>query len=327
MDEVVYDFIVGLPQQRTRSVLILAASLTAAYIIDRKRRELLKFKAPPDLTARERQQLSGQRSGAKVGVNAHFFAQLKRILPVCVPGLTSPEFGLLAGLAGVLVARTWLDIWFSSFNGVVVRAIVSRDWELFVRNAVVLFGVMMWPMSIVNNSLKLTINMLALRFRERLTRHAHRQYLRGLTFYQVANLDNRIQNADQLLTQDIDKFAETLAHLYSDIAKPLVDIGLFAYKLGQSVGGEAPLLMIAYFASSGTVLRYLSPPFGKCTTSLPLTAVVDIAIEQNLEGQFRYAHSRIIAHSEEIAFYRGSGKEQVIADNALQKVSVIGKRG
>lgn len=55
--------------------------------------------------------------------------------------------------------------------------------------------------------------------------------------------------------------------MYSDIAKPLVDIGLFAFKLGESIGVEAPLLMLAYFASSGYLLRMISPPFGKCTTT------------------------------------------------------------
>lgn len=90
-------------------------------------------------------------------------------------------------------------------------------------------------MSIVNNSLKLTISALALSFRERLTKFAHNQYLDGITFYKVSNLDNRLQNADQLLTQDIDKFSENLSHLYSDIAKPVVDIFLFAYKLGEAM--------------------------------------------------------------------------------------------
>jgi ATP-binding cassette subfamily D (ALD) protein 3 len=263
MDKAVYDFVTTLPQHRTRTVLLLAASLTSAYVIDKKRRELLKFKAPPDLTASQRKQLSGKR----VGVDRQFLNQLRRILPVCIPGVQSVEFGLLSGLAIILIGRTWLDIWFSNFNGTVVRAIVSRDWDLFVRNAVVLFGVMMWPMSVVNNSMKLVINMMGLRFRQRLTTHAHSKYLSNLVFYQVANLDNRIQNADQLLTQDIDKFAETLAHLYSDIAKPIVDIGLFAYKLGQSIGGEAPVLMLLYFATSGSILRLISPPFGKCTTT------------------------------------------------------------
>ena len=136
-----------------------------------------------------------------MGVDSQFLTQLKRLLPICIPGIASKEMGLLISLALILIARTWLDIWFSEFNGVVVRSIVTRDWELFVKNALILFGFMMWPMSIVNNSLKLIISKLALAFRTRLTRYAHNQYLQGITFYQVANLDNRIQNADQLLTQ------------------------------------------------------------------------------------------------------------------------------
>lgn len=45
------------------------------------------------------------------------------------------------------------------------------------------------------------INKLSLAFRTRLTHYAHDQYLKGLTFYKISNLDNRIQNIDQLLTQ------------------------------------------------------------------------------------------------------------------------------
>ncbi|CAG8696576.1 8901_t:CDS:2, partial [Ambispora leptoticha] len=175
------------------------------------------------------------RRSKRVGVDARFLAQVKKLLPICIPGIASKESALLVSLAVVLICRTALDIWFSGFNGHVVKAIVSRDRRNFIALAVVEFGFMMWPMSIVNNSLKLCISALALSFRSRLTRYAHEQYLKGITFYKVSNLDNRIQNADQLLTQDIDKFAENLSHLYSDIAKPLVDIVLFAYKLGEAM--------------------------------------------------------------------------------------------
>lgn len=174
---------------------------------------------------------------------------------------------------------------------------------------------MMWPMSITNNAIKLIINSLTLAFRTRLTQHAHQQYLHELTFYKVVNLDNRIQNIDQVLSQDIIKFADSLAHLYSDITKPLVDIGLFAWKLGQSLGAESPLLMLGYFATSGWILRAISPPFGKYT-----------AKEQALEGEFRYAHSRVIAHSEEIAFYRGADKERSLLDRVFEKIMLHSQR-
>lgn len=44
-------------------------------------------------------------------------------------------------------------------------------------------------------------------------------FCRGFTFYKMANLDNRIANADQLLTQDVEKFCDTLGELYSNICK------------------------------------------------------------------------------------------------------------
>lgn len=180
---------------------------------------------------------------------------------------------------------------------------------MFTRNAVYLFGLMMWPMSIVNNSIKLLISTLAISFRSRLTNYAHEQYLKDITFYKVANLDNRIRNVDQLITQDIVKFSESLSHLYSDIAKPLVDIVLFALKLGQSIGSEAPLAMLSYFFASGMILRTISPPFGRFA-----------AKEQSLEGEFRHTHSRLIGHSEEIAFYGGAEREKQIANASFEKI-------
>ncbi|KAI8883643.1 hypothetical protein K501DRAFT_313954 [Backusella circina FSU 941] len=251
-----------------------------------------------------------QNKTKRVGVNKTFFNQMKKLMPICIPGVLSKEAGLLSILAVVLIARTWLDIWFSGFNGSVVKSIVTRNRKRFIGLAIIEFGLMMWPMSIVNNSLKLTINALALCFRERLTKHAHNKYLDGITFYKVSNLDSRLQNADQLLTQDIDKFSENLSHLYSDIAKPIVDIFLFAYKLGEAIGNEAPFYMISYFVFSGVLLRFFSPPFGKYT-----------AMEQKLEGDFRFTHSRIITHSEEIAFYRGAAREKEVANNSFEKIS------
>ncbi|KAI9499108.1 ABC transporter transmembrane region 2-domain-containing protein [Zychaea mexicana] len=246
---------------------------------------------------------SKRKHKGKVGVNSTFFKQMRDLLPICIPGVFTKEAGLLAALASVLIARTWLDICS------VVKAIVSRNKEQFIAKAIVEFGFMMWPMSIVNNSLKLTISALALCFRERLTKFAHNQYLDGITFYKISNLDNRLQNADQLLTQDIDKFSENLSHLYSDIAKPIVDIFLFAYKLGEAIGNEAPFAMISYFVLSGVILRAFSPPFGRYT-----------AAEQKLEGDFRFTHSRIIAHSEEIAFYGGGEREKEVVNNTFQKI-------
>ena len=42
---------------------------------------------------------------------------------------------------------------------------------------------------------------------------------RGFTYYKMGNLDNRIANADQLLTQDVEKFCNSMVELYSNLSK------------------------------------------------------------------------------------------------------------
>ncbi|KAI8643906.1 ABC transporter transmembrane region 2-domain-containing protein [Parasitella parasitica] len=296
--------------QKSKKSLSGVLVVSLIYAIYKAKKQFTKNIAGTSINNKKPASQESKKKQKKVGVNSEFIEQMKKLLPICVPGVFSKESGLLVILASVLIARTWLDIWFSGFNGSVVKAIVSRDRKQFIAKAIVEFGLMMWPMSIVNNSLKLTINALALSFRERLTKHAHNQYLDGITFYKISNLDNRLQNADQLLTQDIDKFSDNLSHLYSDIAKPVVDIFLFAYKLGEAIGNEAPFFMIAYFVMSGVLLRAFSPPFGRYT-----------AIEQKLEGDFRFTHSRIITHSEEIAFYRGGEREKEVVNGTFEKIS------
>lgn len=42
---------------------------------------------------------------------------------------------------------------------------------------------------------------------------------RGYTYYKMGNLDNRIANPDQLLTQDVEKFCNSVVELYSNLSK------------------------------------------------------------------------------------------------------------
>ena len=56
------------------------------------------------------------------------------------------------------------------------------------------------------------------------------------------------------------------------------------------MGGEGVMLMTLLVQLSAGVMRALTPPFGKY-----------VADEARLEGEFRFQHSRLIDHSEEVA--------------------------
>ncbi|KAJ8305808.1 hypothetical protein KUTeg_016353 [Tegillarca granosa] len=169
------------------------------------------------------------------------------------------------------------------------------------------------------------LNELKLRFRTRLSYYLYSKYLKGFTYYKMSNLDNRISNPDQLLTQDVDKFCDTVAELYSNLSKVSYDDNrkpYFYYNLHSGPG-----VMLVYLAISGMILTSnqdtflyyfflkmirLRRPIGKLTVQ-----------EQRLEGEYRFVNSRLITNSkyqklkkktlhEEIAFYQGNKREQGI---------------
>ena len=149
---------------------------------------------------------------------------------------------------------------------------------------------------------------LSIAFRTRLTRYLHDLYLsNNLSYYKLSNLDGGIgQGADQFITQDLTLFCDSAASLYSSIGKPLVDICLFNFQLYYSLGPLALAGLFGNYFATATLLRRLSPPFGKLK-----------AVEGRREGDFRSLHSRLIANAEEVAFYGGADMERIFLDQSF----------
>ena len=144
---------------------------------------------------------------------------------------------------------------------------------------------------------------LALLYRARLTRHVHKFYLSGTTFYALIALDDQIQNADHIIAVDIANFSNSLAEIYSNLAKPVLDVIMYSYTLSRSVGTEGLLGMGLLVQLTAGTMRILMPPFGKF-----------VACEAQLDGELRFHHSRLINYSEEIALLDGHEAEKNTLD-------------
>lgn len=244
---------------------------------------------------------AGQRK-KRVEINREFFKNLWRLLRIVIPGAKSKEARLLLSHTVFLVLRTLLSLYVASLDGRVVSALVKGRGRDF------LLGLVWWmmvavPATFTNSMLQYHQTKLALQYRTRLTSHVHQKYLDNMTFYTLSALDDRIKNADQLIAVDVSRFSNSLAELYSNLAKPTLDMLVYNYSLSKSVGGEGLLAMALLVQISANVMRALTPPFGKY-----------VADEARLEGEFRFQHTRLIDYSEEIALYNGHEAEKDTLD-------------
>ena len=102
------------------------------------------------------------------------------------------------------------------------------------------------------------------------------------------------------LTEDISTFCESVAHLYSQLSKPMLDILLMCYTLvglatkNNTGTSFSTLIGSLTFIATAKILRAASPRFGRL-----------VADEAEKKGNLRFVHSRVIANAEEIAFYDG----------------------
>ena len=296
---------------RTKISRTVYVTLTLA-LINRVRNAISEQKAASIHQAEIRQQRAGTAASSvdkegrprrqKVELNSEFFRNLWRLLKIVIPGWKSKELRLVISHSFFLVIRTLISLYVAELDGKLVSSLVRGKGKEFLR------GIVWWmmvaiPATFTNSMLSYHQCKLALQYRSRLTTYLHSRYLGNMTFYSLSALDDRIKNADQLITVDVARFSNSLAELYSNLAKPTLDIIIYNYSLSRSVGGEGLFAMSLLVQLSANVMRALTPPFGKY-----------VAEEARLEGEFRFQHSRLIDNSEEIALYYGHEAEKDTLD-------------
>ncbi|KAG9205246.1 hypothetical protein G6514_008823 [Epicoccum nigrum] len=293
-------------QNRSRISRAVYLTLFVA-LINRVRNAIAEQKAASIRRESQRQTGTGPSEGEatgrkKVELNREFFKNLLRLLKICIPGWRSKEFRLIISHSVFLVLRTMISLYVAELDGRLVSSLVRGKGSEFLKGLVWWMTVAI-PATFTNSMLSYHQCKLSLQYRTRLTNYVHNRYLSQMTFYTLSALDDRIKNADQLITVDVAKFANSLAELYSNLAKPVLDIIVYNYSLSRSVGGEGLFFMSLLVQLSANVMRALTPPFGKY-----------VADEARLEGEFRFQHSRLIDYSEEVALYHGHEAEKDTLD-------------
>lgn len=244
------------PGQRERTISSIVSQLTTLYLanrtrisraiyltlfvalINRVRNAISEQKAASRREAAQRKDRSGKTTAPadndqnpedlakkkkKVELNREFFRALLRLLKIVVPGWRTKEMRLLISHSIFLVVRTLISLKVAAMDGAIVKALVRGNGKEFLMR-IVWWMLIAVPATFTNSMLSWHQAELSLKYRTRLTQHIHDKYLSKLTFYGISALDDRIKNPDQLIAVDVAKFSNSLAELYSNLAKPLLDM-------------------------------------------------------------------------------------------------------
>ncbi|KAI1298248.1 ABC transporter transmembrane region 2-domain-containing protein [Xylaria venustula] len=246
----------------------------------------------------------------KPGLNLAFLHQFLSLMSIMIPRWTSKEAGLLVSHGAFLMLRTYLSLVVARLDGELVRDLVAGNGRLF------LWGIVKWCglggfAAYTNSMIKFLESKVSIAFRTRLTRYIHDLYLNdNLNYYKLSNSDGGVgQGADQFITQDLTLFCASAANLYSSLGKPFVDLCVFNYQLYRSLGPLALTGLLSNYFLTASILRRVSPPFGKLK-----------AVEGRKEGDFRGLHARLIANAEEVAFYGGAEMEKTFLNKEFRSL-------
>ncbi|XP_057431902.1 ABC transporter D family member 1 [Lotus japonicus] len=227
---------------------------------------------------------------------------------VLVPTVLDKQGARLFAVAILVVSRTWVSDRIASLNGTTVKFVLEQDKASFIR-LIGLSILQSGASSFIAPSIRHLTAKLALGWRIRLTQHLLNNYLRHNAFYKVFHMASKNIDADQRITQDLEKLTADLSGLVTGLVKPSVDILWFTWRMKLLTGQRGVAILYAYMLLGLGFLRTVTPNFGDL-----------ISQEQQLEGTFRFMHERLCAHAESVAFFGGGAREKAMVESRFREL-------
>jgi len=223
--------------------------------------------------------------------------------------MVGKSFAVLSGLFGLILLRTITHETFSYFFGQMIASLTQSNrkkfaWLVTLNIPSELFNA--W----VEESVSDTQKKIALNWNENLVSYALEKYFNGNVFYSAKNVDKRIEDPQNRITNELKELSSSFAEICSQLFNPAFDFIWFSLRLYYTVGIKGLGKLYLYLGALFLAGRALRPKDHKF-----------IAQEKEVESSFSFIHSRLRNHAESVAFSGGGSREHAIANQKLEELS------
>ncbi|XP_064514756.1 lysosomal cobalamin transporter ABCD4 isoform X2 [Pseudopipra pipra] len=257
---------------------------------------------------------SGSAGGAGTGgravprLDGLFLRRFLRLLAVLFPGWPSASAVMFLTLLGVALLEQLVIYQVGVIPSQYYEVLGNKDFSGFKTLTAVAVTLI-----IVNSTLKsfdqFICNMMYVNWRKSLTEYLHSCYFQGQVYYSLHVLREDIDNPDQRISQDVERFCRQLSSMVSKLVISPFTLAYYTHQCFHSTGWLGPVSIFGYFV------------IGTIANKLLMSPIVSKLVQQEkLEGDFRFKHMQIRVNAEPAAFYRAGRVEHMRTDRRLQSL-------
>ncbi|XP_072193770.1 lysosomal cobalamin transporter ABCD4 isoform X5 [Excalfactoria chinensis] len=235
---------------------------------------------------------AGAGSRPRPRLDLLFVRRFLRIQAVLFSKWPSPNVLMFLTLLGVAVLEQLVIYQVGVIPSQYYEVLGSKDFSGFQTLTAIAL-----TMIVVNSTLKsfdqFICNLLYVSWRKSLTEYLHKCYFQGQVYYSLHILHEDIDNPDQRISQDVERFCKQLSSMASKLVISPFTLAYYTYQCFHSTGWLGPVSIFGYFVIGTIVNKVLMSPI-----------VSKLVQQEKLEGDFRFKHMQIRVNAEPAAFYR-----------------------
>ncbi|XP_074886308.1 lysosomal cobalamin transporter ABCD4 isoform X4 [Buteo buteo] len=249
---------------------------------------------------------AGGRPGPRL--DGLFLRRFLRLQAVLFPGWPSPSALMFLTLLGVALLEQLVIYQVGVIPSRYYEVLGNKDFSGFKTLTAVALTLI-----VANSTLKsfdqFICNMMYVSWRKSLTEYLHSCYFQGQVYYSLHVLREDIDNPDQRISQDVERFCRQLSSMASKLIISPFTLAYYTYQCFHSTGWLGPVSIFGYFIIGTIVNKVLMSPI-----------VSKLVQQEKLEGDFRFKHMQIRVNAEPAAFYRAGRVEHMRTDRRLQSL-------